>query len=90
MKISLEIAHGIQALHSKNIVHRDLKPDNILVNAFGDIKIVDFGLAKVTTDTTIVGEGVFAGNALYAAPEQTRGELVDGRIDIYSVGIIYN
>ena len=90
-----QTAEGLAAAHAKGIVHRDLKPDNLFVTIDDRIKILDFGLAKLaqTTDTAIpAGADTEIGSVLgttdYMSPEQVRGESVDIRTDIFSLGII--
>ncbi len=94
-KISLEIALSLceqlaEALgyaHQQGIVHRDIKPANILVTANGQAKIADFGIAKMNTAAlTLVGQGV--GTPAYSSPEQVSGEAVDGRSDLFSLGVV--
>ncbi|MCL0105622.1 serine/threonine protein kinase [Dehalococcoidia bacterium] len=84
-----QICEAMEFAHSNDIIHRDLKPANIMIDHLNNAKIVDFGLAKIIGDQTIVGEGFFAGTPLYSAPEQVRGEIPDNRADIYSAGIIF-
>lgn len=87
--ILIEVARAMAHAHDHGVVHRDLKPGNILVSHSGDVKIVDFGLARsreLQAKLTQAGECV--GTPLYMAPEQVQGEIVDHRVDIYALGII--
>jgi len=98
--ISLQIAHGLAAAHEKGIVHRDLKPENLFVTRDGRVKILDFGLAKLThqeegsqatnlpTATAGTEPGVVLGTLGYMSPEQVRGKQADARSDIFSFGAI--
>jgi len=91
---SLEIIKGIlQALdysHSKGIVHRDVKPGNIMITDSGDIKVMDFGIARATDDigATMTSTWNVVGTAQYLSPEQATGEIADGRSDLYSLGCV--
>ncbi len=96
---ALQIAHGLAAAHEKGIIHRDLKPENLFLTKDGRVKILDFGLAKLTqaesgsqtslpTLTHATEAGVVMGTAGYMSPEQVRGVAVDARSDIFSFGAI--
>jgi Tol biopolymer transport system component len=97
---SLQIAHGLAAAHEKGIVHRDLKPENLFVTRDGRVKILDFGLAKLThqeegsqatnlpTATAGTEPGVVLGTLGYMSPEQVRGRQADARSDLFSFGAI--
>ena len=91
-----QVAEGLAAAHAKSIVHRDLKPDNVFVTSEGRVKILDFGIAKLTQPSdgpgrriglpTETEHGTVVGTAGYMSPEQVRGEAVDPRSDIFSFG----
>ena len=97
---ALHIAHGLAAAHEKGIVHRDLKPDNVFITKDGRVKILDFGVAKLTqleasqsqteipTRRVNTDPGVVIGTVGYMSPEQVRGKRVDHRSDIFSLGAI--
>ena len=86
--IVLQISEGLTKAHSKGIVHRDLKPANIMLTGDGVAKIMDFGLAKLAGRTGITRTGTTMGTPAYMSPEQARGEPVDHRSDIWSLGVI--
>jgi serine/threonine-protein kinase len=103
MRIARGIARGLQRAHAKRIIHRDIKPDNVALDADGEPKILDFGLAKLRedeaaqsksaiqaaiTETVLTSAGRTLGTPEYMSPEQARGDAVDGRSDLYSLGVV--
>lgn len=86
--IASKIAKALDSAHKNNIVHRDIKPHNILVTDTGDVKVTDFGIAKSNTSATIVNTNKVIGSVHYISPEQAKGAIVDGRSDIYSLGVV--
>jgi len=103
-KLARQIALALEAAHRKNIVHRDLKPANIKVSDEDDVKILDFGLAKIyegdadsdkisrsdlaTVTSEMTVAGTIVGTAAYMSPEQARGKTVDKRTDIWAFGVV--
>jgi serine/threonine-protein kinase len=88
LDIALQVAEGLAEASSRGIVHRDIKPGNILLTGNGRVKIVDFGLAKLVGATRITRTGTVMGTAAYMSPEQVRGEDIDHRADIWSLGAV--
>lgn len=88
IQIALQIADGLQRAHDAGIVHRDIKPGNIIITDRGEVKIVDFGLAKLVGGTKSTKSGRTPGTAAYMSPEQVQGSVVDHRSDLFSLGIV--
>jgi serine/threonine protein kinase len=84
-------ACGLSAAHSQRIVHRDVKPGNILLAGSGAVKVADFGLVKINDGTVpdLTKPGTLVGTPYYMSPEQAQGEPLDGRSDVYSLGVTY-
>jgi serine/threonine protein kinase len=87
-EITLQIAEGLQEAHDKGIVHRDIKSANIMISLKGQVKIMDFGLAKSGQGMDVTKTGTTIGTIAYMSPEQVRGEGVDHRSDIWSLGVV--
>ena len=88
LTIVRDIAAGLSKAHDKGIVHRDLKPANIRFDAEGNLKILDFGIAHLSEETQITVPGTSLGTPSYMSPEQIRGEPVDPRSDVFSLGVM--
>ncbi len=87
-EITAEIAAALQFAHRHNLVHRDIKPHNVIITPTGQVKVMDFGIARAASGTGMTQTGVVMGTAQYLSPEQAQGLPVDGRSDIYSLGIV--
>jgi beta-lactam-binding protein with PASTA domain len=85
--IALELLAAVDFAHANNVVHRDIKSQNILIDLAGKVKVTDFGIARAG-DSSMTEAGSILGTAQYLAPEQARGEAVDERSDLYSVGVV--
>lgn len=87
--ISIQILLGLSRAHEAGIIHRDIKPANIMITSRGEVKVLDFGLAKLSGKSRTTRKGRYMGTLAYMSPEQARGETVDHRTDIWSVGVVF-
>ncbi|MDX1999092.1 MAG: serine/threonine-protein kinase [Thermoanaerobaculia bacterium] len=83
-----QIADGLDYAHSHGVVHRDVKPANILIDANREVKITDFGIARIEAATNLTHDGQLIGTPNYMAPEQIKGDATDHRADIFSLGVV--
>jgi len=88
IEIAMDITKALDCAHRNNIVHRDIKPHNIIMTDYGMPKITDFGIAKASSSATIAHTSRVMGSVHYISPEQAKGEIVDARSDLYSLGIV--
>ena len=88
INLAIQICDGLGAAHEKKVIHRDIKPSNIVIDAYGRPKILDFGLAAVQGGEQLTRTGSTLGTVGYMSPEQAKGEVVDHRTDIWSLGVV--
>jgi len=88
LSVGKQVCQGLAEAHNLGVVHRDLKPQNIIIDKGGNVKIMDFGIARSIREKGITGAGIMIGTPEYMSPEQTEARDVDQRSDIYSLGII--
>ncbi len=87
-RILVQSASALGAAHDNGVVHRDVKPDNIMFKESGEVVVCDFGIAKAVFGTNLTGTGMAIGTPYYMSPEQVRAHPVDGRSDLYSLGVV--
>jgi serine/threonine-protein kinase len=88
VSIGIQICDGLSEAHRMGVIHRDLKPSNIMIDREGNVRIMDFGIARSLKGKGITGAGVMIGTPEYMSPEQVEGKEIDQRTDIYSFGVI--
>ncbi len=88
LRVAYDIARALDHIHRRDLIHRDLKSANVLVLADGRVKLLDFGSARIQDGAPITVEGEFIGTFAYAAPEQILGDPMDGRTDLYALGVL--
>ena len=82
------VASALSQAHGKGIIHRDVKPGNVMITPSGDVKVMDFGIARASSAEPLTRTTTVLGTATYLSPEQARGELVDARSDLYALGVV--
>jgi serine/threonine-protein kinase len=87
VSIAVDICHGVEFAHAHGVIHRDLKPGNIFITANGDVKLLDFGLARFIS-SQLTQSNMLLGTINYMSPEQVRGERADQQSDVFSVGVV--
>ncbi len=86
--LAAQVADALDAAHRAGLVHRDIKPANVLLSGDGRVKVADFGIAKAVAEADLTQPGLMVGTAKYLAPEQVKGEPIDARTDLYSLGVV--
>jgi serine/threonine-protein kinase len=87
--VARQISRGLQAAHEQGIIHRDIKPGNVLIDPKGEVKLMDFGIARMAeAKEGMTQAGLIVGTPHYMSPEQVQGKLLDARSDVYSMGVL--
>ncbi len=89
VKIVIQVCRALEAAHAEGVVHRDLKPQNIMVESTGRVVVMDFGIAHSMEELGMTSTGMLVGTPAYVSPEQAKGEKIDPRSDIYTLGIVF-
>ncbi len=87
-RLLVDCSSALAYAHQRGIVHRDMKPDNVMFDEFGQVLLTDFGIAKAMSGGRLTGTGMSIGTPHYMSPEQARAQAIDGRSDIYSLGVV--
>lgn len=87
-KIMSQIANALDHAHRQSVIHRDMKPNNVLLDKFGNAYLMDFGIAKILSGARMTATGTLLGTPAYMAPEQWKLDPIDGRVDVYSLGLM--
>jgi len=87
-EVAIQISEALGAAHERGVIHRDIKPQNVLVTRSGDVKVVDFGIARAESDTSMTQTNLVMGTAAYMSPEQATGGEAGPRGDLYSLGVV--
>jgi len=89
LRVVRQVAQGLEAAHARGVVHRDIKAENVLLDANGQAHITDFGIARVAEVQPLTATGTVLGSVHYMSPEQVTGEAIDGRSDLYALGVLW-
>jgi len=89
VNMMIEIADALHYAHSRNVIHRDIKPSNIMIDHQGKIILADFGISKMMGDSDLTAPNTVLGSPKYMSPEQIKGQSVDARSDLYSLGLVF-
>ncbi len=87
-RIAADIADALEFAHRNGVIHRDVKPGNVLITPEGGVKVTDFGIARAESSDTLTKTGAVLGTATYFSPEQAQGLALDGRSDVYALGVV--
>lgn len=83
-----QISRGLEAAHEQGVIHRDIKPQNVLIDHKGEVKLMDFGIARMQEAEAMTQQGIIVGTPHYMSPEQAQGKTLDARSDVYSMGVM--